>query len=112
MTIVHGASNNAAAYASDCAWFPVEYPSTPAARWSGVIESSSVIPPRTLNAPVGCVCSCLTNVVAPVVWFNAGYDHIGVGVRCRASTPRARRTSVIVGSRMPEPWQPGPDSER
>lgn len=91
MTIVHATPKRSAAYASDCAWFPVEYATIPCASSASVIAASRLRPPRTLKAPVGWVFSCLTNTSAPVVAVRAGYDHIGVG---RVLAAVAREGSV------------------
>lgn len=58
------------AYAIDWAWLPVEYVTTPRPR--SAIRASSVMPPRTLNAPVGCTFSCLTDTSAPTAASSTG----------------------------------------
>ncbi len=72
MTTVHGASCRRLAYAIDCAWFPVDQVTVPRARSAAGMASSRVSPPRTLNAPTGCVFSCLTSTFAPVARSSSG----------------------------------------
>ena len=52
-TIKAFAPNNLAAYATDCPWFPVDAAITPCCLSAALSWEIRLMPPRTLNEPIG-----------------------------------------------------------
>src|SRR5215204_1804152 len=70
---------------------------TPRPRSSAVSLDMRLMPPRTLNDPVGCWFSCLTSVRAPTSASSEGWPESCVRLRWRPTTTRAASTSAKVG---------------
>ena len=87
--------------AIDSPWFPVDEATTPRSRSSAVSRETRLMPPRTLNAPVGRWFSCLTNTIASSSRPSGGYSRSGVGLRYGAIVVRASSTSANVGASTP-----------
>ncbi len=90
--------NSRAAYAIDWPWLPVEAAMTPRRRSSSPSWDTRLMPPRTLNAPVGWKFSCLTQTSAPTSADSPGYRRSGVGSRWGRRRRRASSTSANRGA--------------
>ncbi len=104
--IVAAMPNKLAAYATDCPWLPVDAVYTPAtcsceSRWT-----TRLIPPRTLNAPVGWWFSCLTNSSAPTrdpaidsaaPACGQGRERLPAGHRAHREAAEPRPTCPAIG---------------